>query len=454
MSVVNMSDYARYYFLSFVLTFLVVTPALAATTYFTANGNFTVTGVTFDAGTTDMIIFNNSTAASWSFNSGALTVTNPGSSFEVGSSNSSVMSIKITQNGNVLACANNTTPGTSYVTLPTVSAVYSVVPSATTCPIATTTTPIVTSGASGSISAFPYPKRPIGNFTATITSLKDSNEKKLLHFGFGNDITKIIIANNTSFRNATSTSVRKTLEWTHSKTGMLYIKYCNKYSLCSDPVSVSTSAVNSSLSLASSSVQHPTHLVFLFDTNLYSGMDNNNVRNLQKTLSSNKNIYPQGLITGYFGPLTEKAVERFQTEYKIVSSGTPSTTGYGLVGPRTRAMLRSISEKTSSIVSKQTSSKRVVDTLIIHTLYVGMNSPEVKQLQQLLNTDRTTALAKSGNGSTGKETDYFGPLTEKAVERFQTEYKIVSSGTPSTTGYGLVGPRTRAMLSKVFGHKQ
>ncbi len=39
--------------------------------------------------------------------------------------------------------------------------------------------------------------------------------------------------------------------------------------------------------------------------------------------------------TGYYGPFTERAVETFQASHNIVSSGTPFTTGYGLVGPRT-----------------------------------------------------------------------------------------------------------------------
>lgn len=38
---------------------------------------------------------------------------------------------------------------------------------------------------------------------------------------------------------------------------------------------------------------------------------------------------------GYFGPQTEQAVQRWQSAHGIVSSGSPDTTGYGLVGPQT-----------------------------------------------------------------------------------------------------------------------
>lgn len=46
-----------------------------------------------------------------------------------------------------------------------------------------------------------------------------------------------------------------------------------------------------------------------------------------------------GQVTGYFGPLTEQLVEAFQAGQGVVSSGTPETTGFGAVGPRTRALL-------------------------------------------------------------------------------------------------------------------
>jgi len=50
----------------------------------------------------------------------------------------------------------------------------------------------------------------------------------------------------------------------------------------------------------------------------------------------------QGEATGYYGAITQKAVETFQTKYNLISSGSPSTTGYGLAGPGTRAKLNSL----------------------------------------------------------------------------------------------------------------
>ena len=47
--------------------------------------------------------------------------------------------------------------------------------------------------------------------------------------------------------------------------------------------------------------------------------------------------------TGFFGPLTQEAVQRWQASRGIVSSGSPDTTGYGYVGPRTRSAMSCVS---------------------------------------------------------------------------------------------------------------
>ncbi len=63
------------------------------------------------------------------------------------------------------------------------------------------------------------------------------------------------------------------------------------------------------------------------------------VSKLQMFLAQTPHIYPSGLITGYFGPATEVAVQKWQAAAGIVSSGSPETTGYGYVGPKTRSLM-------------------------------------------------------------------------------------------------------------------
>jgi plastocyanin len=50
-------------------------------------------------------------------------------------------------------------------------------------------------------------------------------------------------------------------------------------------------------------------------------------------------VYPEGKVTGYYGALTQAAVGRWQAKNGIVSSGSPSTTGFGNVGPKTAAAM-------------------------------------------------------------------------------------------------------------------
>ena len=86
----------------------------------------------------------------------------------------------------------------------------------------------------------------------------------------------------------------------------------------------------------------------IFERDLEYGESSEEVRRLQKLLASDKEIYPEGRVTGYFGPLTLKAVQRFQCKYGIVCEGSSQTTGFGRVGPKTREKLQEVFGKVSS----------------------------------------------------------------------------------------------------------
>src|SRR3989338_8576385 len=81
-------------------------------------------------------------------------------------------------------------------------------------------------------------------------------------------------------------------------------------------------------------------------------------------------------------------------------------------------------------------------------LSVGVTSADAKALQQILNADPATRVAASGAGSPGKETNYFGPATKAAIQKFQVKYKIAK---PGEVGYGTLGPKTRAKLNEIAG---
>ncbi len=63
------------------------------------------------------------------------------------------------------------------------------------------------------------------------------------------------------------------------------------------------------------------------------------VNALQQFLASDPSVYPEGNISGYYGALTQAAVKRWQSKNGIINSGSPSTTGYGSVGPKTAAAM-------------------------------------------------------------------------------------------------------------------
>ena len=81
---------------------------------------------------------------------------------------------------------------------------------------------------------------------------------------------------------------------------------------------------------------------YQFAESLSLGDRNIEVKYLQIFLKNQgADIYPQGLVTGYFGYLTLNAVKKFQLKYGII---TPQTTWKiaGYVGPETRTKINEI----------------------------------------------------------------------------------------------------------------
>ncbi len=175
--------------------------------------------------------------------------------------------------------------------------------------------------------------------------------------------------------------------------------------------------------------------------------------------------------TTYFGPATAAAIRKFQCAKLQVCQGTPETTGYGGVGPRTRQALSllkiaSVSSVTVSTASTtaltsvpgcpagficrlasatSTSSLPTIQyysttTLPVFTrnLTLGAVGADVKSLQIYLNS-RGFTIATSGGGSPGYETMYFGQATQSALVRFQRSNGIVPAS-------GFFGPLTRGYI--------
>lgn len=291
---------------------------LAATNDFVADANITVSAVTFGVGTADMIIFSGSTAESWTFNSGTFTVVNPGSSFQVGSSDSNVKSMKISSGGSVLVCTENTTPGTTYATLPTNSGTYTVEPSATT------------------------------DCTSLCTTLANT-------------------ASYNSYPTCGAASCNAGYRLSGSGASATCVPIGGGGILVTTPPPTPT---------VPEEVAQPSPVAQLvssvFNTTLRYGITSDDVKRLQELLASVPEIYPEGIVSGWFGQLTRKAVQRFQCKYNIVCEGDEKTTGYGLAGPKTRQKLQEIFGQPSVTPSAETSQQ------------IEAIKKQIKQLQEKL----------------------------------------------------------------------
>ena len=130
--------------------------------------------------------------------------------------------------------------------------------------------------------------------------------------------------------------------------------------------------------------------------------------------------------TGFFGPMTGRALKSYQT-----SKGIEPTGG---TGPKTRRALKG--NEQTQIVPSQTAMP------IQKWLVFGSRGEDVRTLQTILK--RKGYFPKDGTISGN-----FDSTTRASLGRFQCVILQVCSGSPGTTGYGATGPRTRKALSQL-----
>ncbi|MDE2038305.1 MAG: peptidoglycan-binding protein [Patescibacteria group bacterium] len=135
--------------------------------------------------------------------------------------------------------------------------------------------------------------------------------------------------------------------------------------------------------------------------------------------------------TGFFGPVTERAVKAYQASRGIAS--------VGWVGPETRASLNADAAAAPSSAPAEEPAPSSGILSISRDLTLGSQGSDVKSLQEYLNS-HGHPVASSGVGSAGRETADFGPLTRKALASFQE-----ANGISPAAGY--FGPKTRAWIA-------
>ncbi len=194
---------------------------------------------------------------------------------------------------------------------------------------------------------------------------------------------------------------------------------------------------NGNEKIKSSDKEAATKISINFSNNLLRGDTGMEIKRLQQFLNANgfkiadKGWGSPGKETEYFGPLTEKALIEFQKKH--AEEIFKSDVGYklGVLDFKTAEFINSLEK--INFKAKQ--------VIFVRDLEQGMQSEEVKELQKIMAT-------MSEIYPEGLITGYFGPLTKKAIQRFQLKYGVVNS--EFDIGFGRFGPKTRETLINVL----
>jgi len=122
--------------------------------------------------------------------------------------------------------------------------------------------------------------------------------------------------------------------------------------------------------------------------NLYRGLRDPQVQVLQQFLIQ-KRYLTEDAMTGYFGPRTFEATKQYQCYHATVCSGDEASTGWGVVGPKTRA---SINIESGVQNTMNTTSTPPLTDRARQTLQTQLNDL-LRKLQEL-----QTQAAQSGTG--------------------------------------------------------
>lgn len=88
------------------------------------------------------------------------------------------------------------------------------------------------------------------------------------------------------------------------------------------------------------------------------GMSGSDVRNLQRFYSTDMTIYPEGLITGYYGPRTREATKRYQNKNGLAPTGS--------VGPLTLLLLKGVPSEQNN------GSAKYISSMSYHQYLIGI----------------------------------------------------------------------------------
>jgi len=173
---------------------------------------------------------------------------------------------------------------------------------------------------------------------------------------------------------------------------------------------------------------------------LSKGNSGDAVVKLQKELKR-LNFY-KGEITGIYDDVTEHTVFKFQQSQLLVLD--KNSLGAGIFGPKTREKLNGIiamREDTNIMIANANSReyKFEDEKYLAVEMDLGMVSEDVTKLQLFLK--------EQGYFDGVIVTNYFGPVTQESLIKFQIENNIIADY--ESKGAGRVGPSTLKLINEI-----
>ncbi|MEO5367407.1 MAG: right-handed parallel beta-helix repeat-containing protein [Magnetococcus sp. WYHC-3] len=173
----------------------------------------------------------------------------------------------------------------------------------------------------------------------------------------------------------------------------------------------------------------PTTTTYLTKT-LVKGERGTEIVKLQRFLIATGHLATSN-DTGFYGPLTDRALIAFKTSKNI-----PNTTQG--VDTNTKNVINVEVLKYPHLLTQSLPPVNQTPSIkITQNLFLGSRGNQVIALQQIL--------VREGLLSSSYVTGYYGYLTQRAVKSYQLKYKIGDANTP---GFGNVGPKTRTLLNR------
>jgi len=173
-----------------------------------------------------------------------------------------------------------------------------------------------------------------------------------------------------------------------------------------------------------------------------TGSKGANVTQLQQFLATNSLIYPQGIITGYFGGLTKASVVQFQLNYNIDPIGR--------VGPSTLSKVNSIISSGFGLDIEAPITTNSSTQTSVNSATINWSANESVRGQVFYDTNRVRIDEGTGNSllpyvsGTSVQSNYMGSSQSVSIQNLQsnTIYYYVIMSTDASGNITLSLPTT------------